>query len=450
MPRYTRDDITIRSEKDVPLSRAELDNNFLSVRQAMEDLESHISTLALHTADIAALQTNLTSLDTSVNALINSIDARLTSTETLSIRNDNRIDAFYAGQADPQPPAAPSLNILPSQTDVSETDETSQQSVQFTITTTDMYSTENITWSISGTNIDLDDFQSISIDGVALDPISLSGTIPNAQLSHIVTVVVARDETEEVGNSETFTFTVNDIRGSGAQTRNVIINDTSLNSASYTVAYAGPPASLFEYLSTLAPNTGSMWMENFDVSELQITTTERDQIIASAQTEDYAPLVNLGLTIPEIDQLVVDTVDAIIPVMNQITSNFFGTGSLVLLEDGVYMLGSYTTEANGDAQFIGANSRKYIRGQNRLTPDPARFTGVEYKETYVVADLRAAAETEVDSYIAGLTLSEADAATLKTTVMALVDLILPIATATAEAMSTTVDIYDYRKLTPNS
>ena len=472
MARYIPDDITLREELDRALTRDELDTNFKAVKQNLEDLSAISVTFSGDYNDLINLPTLFSGSYTDLTdkpTLFSGSYTDLTDKPTLFsgsytdligkpyIPTQELISEIQQYIFELQvnvglPTTPPTITITPSLEAVNEVGEVSDQVIIFTITTANTTSQENLNWSISGTNINPDDFSSVLLDDVEVDISSLSGSMTNATLTHTLKITIARDETSESGN-EVFELTVTLNRDNPVtETRSVTIIDNSLDSTIKSVSWPGPaplgPPTLFEHLRD-GGETINGWAQDFDLAELKISSAEEAQIISDALNEDYTSLIELGLTYDSVVELINLIVPEVANVMNSAIDAIFGSGNAVIFDAGVGIFGSYDSET---LELRSSTNRLYIRNEA-----PA-FTGVVYAETYNLEDLRAEADTLVDEYLQnydwaadGLpTPTPEELAQIKDILIAFIDLILPIAISTAEAMSTTLDLYGYRKLTSGS
>jgi hypothetical protein len=352
----------------------------------------------------------------------------------------------------------PTITITPSVEAVNEVGEVSNQVVTFIVTTANTTAQENLNWSISGTNINTDDFSSVTLSSggntpTELDISSLSGTIPNPTLTHTLQVTIARDEKSEGGN-EVFVLNITINRENQdpvTENRSVTIIDNSTDSIIKAVSWPGPapsgPPTLFDHLRNTTET--NMWAQDFDLSALKITPTEEAQIISDALSEDYTSMINLGFKYEDIEEVITLSVPEIVTYMNGLVDTMFGSGNTLIIDDGVSIFGTYNSDT---LELRSSTNRLYIRNES-----PA-FTGVIYSETYNLSDLRAVAETEVDTFLEnydwvgnGLSIPTSEQLTqIKNVIMAFMDVILPIAINVSAAMSTTLNLYGYRKLTLGS
>lgn len=356
------------------------------------------------------------------------------------------------------PIPTPQITITPSVSTVNEVGEVSNQVVTFIVTTANTYEQDTINWSISGTNINTDDFSSVTLSSggntpTELDISSLSGTISNPTLTHELQVTIARDETSEGGN-EVFVLNIaisRENQDTVTENRSVTIIDNSTDSVIKAVSWPGPapsgPPTLFDHLRNTAE--ANMWAQDFDLSALKITSTEEAQIISDALSEDYTSMIDLGFKYEDIEEVVTLSVPEIVTYMNGLVDTMFGSGDTLIIDDGVSIFGTYDSDT---LELRSSTNRLYIRNES-----PA-FTGVIYSETYNLPDLRAVAETEVDKFLEnfdwvgkGFSVpTEEQLGQIKDVIMAFIDVILPIAINVSAAMSTTLNLYGYRKLTPGS
>jgi hypothetical protein len=356
------------------------------------------------------------------------------------------------------PIPTPQITITPSVSTVNEVGEVSNQVVTFIVTTANTYEQDSINWSISGTNINTDDFSSVTLSSggntpTELDISSLSGTISNPTLTHELQVTIARDEKSEGGN-EVFVLNIainRDNQDPVTENRSVTIIDNSTDSIIKAVSWPGPapsgPPTLFDHLRNTTET--NMWVQDFDLSALKITPTEEAQIISDALSEDYTSMINLGFKYEDIEEVITLSVPEIVTYMNGLVDTMFGSGNTLIIDDGVSIFGTYDSDT---LELRSSTNRLYIRNES-----PA-FTGVIYSETYNLSDLRAVAETEVDKFLEnfdwvgkGFSVpTEEQLTQIKDVIMAFMDVILPIAINVSAAMSTTLNLYGYRKLTPGS
>jgi hypothetical protein len=343
----------------------------------------------------------------------------------------------------------PVINITPTAATLLEAGEVSNQVITFTILAQNTIFSEPLTWNISGTNIDTDDFASVELDGEPIDISSLSGSISDSTQSHTLKVTIARDEKSEGGN-EVFTLTVSHNRnGSITVTeRDVTIIDNSLDSEIRSVSWGGPDsgATLFEHLRDTA--NSNMWVQDFDISELKISTEEKAQLKEDALELDYTTLINSGLTYNDVSSIVNNVIEESVSVLNAVVDATFGTESTVIVDGGTMHFISHDTDT---LEARPSNNRLYIRNS------AAAYTDIVYAETYNIADVNAQVETFVDTYLAefdwssvGLTGTEQEIQQVKDIIIAFTDIIIPLVIDMAEAMSTTVNLYGYRKLTAGS
>ena len=344
----------------------------------------------------------------------------------------------------------PVINITPTTATLIEAGEVNNQVVTFTIKADNTISAENLSWSISGTNIDPSDFSSVELDGESIDISSLSGIMNDSTRTHTMKVTIARDEKSEGGN-EVFILNVSHNRnGSIVETqRSVTIIDNSLDSEILSVSWAGPTSNqtLFEHLrDTETPN---MWIQDFNTEELKISQTEQQELEAEALQQDYTSLIQSGITIEDVRAIVSDVISTSVTILNSEVDSVFGTdNNTVIIDNGTYHFASYDSVTRESRP---SNNRLYIRNE------AASYTDVVYSETYNIADINAQVETVIDAYLdnfdwasVGLTGTAEEIQQVKTIIIAFTDVIIPLVINMAEAMSTTVNLYGYRKLTTGS
>ena len=440
MARFTKDDITWKAKVARALTHTELDNNFQALSQALQDI-SAIGEFA-----------SVGDIDTKINdafVVVTELQQKVASLEATAIANSTYISGLNSVVAELQSKHPeiqtnpPVVLISPSQNTLSEANETSQNQVIFTINTQYTFQSETMGWSLSGTNITPEDFTDILVDGVSVGNSTFSGSFANPTITHTIKLIVARDELTE-GGDEVVTLEVTHFRAS-AQTkasRSLTIKDTSLSSNIFALTYSlvesGP--TLFEHLTDpTTASTASMWMENFDLSKLLITEAEKTTIKNTPL--DYTGLIALGVTTQAIDSIVSQTVDEAAVIINGVITSFFGSNAnVVLIKQGASYFGNYNP---ANLEFLASNNRKYVRN-----PTPS-LTGIVYAETYNVPDLQAEALVVIDRELAPYA-SYPDYGTVRDATISFVNSIITIIVATVEAMSTTVDLYGYRELTPNS
>lgn len=451
MSRLTKDDIKIRSQQLIPLTRLEMDTNFLALKQSLEDIESHITRLDQNDLSITQLTATIAALQTSLDNSVASLNAQLVAKDTQVTTNTQNIIKLAADQPIDTP--AITFTVNPSSLEVPETNETDSAHILFTLASTNMITSDTYGWAISGTNIDANDIKKIEIitGGVATEvtPLALSGTITNASISHQIKIYIARDETNEGGN-EILTLTVTPSgqpNMPAPESRDVIIRDTSLNSTFRSATYLGPapsgPPTLYSYLNNLSAGEGFIWFQDWNLSDLLLTQTEKNNIITLAQALDYTDLINCGFSTTEIDQLIVDATNATVDFYNTLINTYFSTFDTLLLDAGV-LYGGTSTDNEGNLEFVATNNLKYVRD---TVPT---HVGVIYQEEVSVPDLTAQAEIEVDAMIAAAGLTGQTAADAKVCAMAFMAIFIPVVVGIINSATTTVDVYGYKQLTPGS
>jgi hypothetical protein len=455
--RIKPDQIQWLEKKDNALTYSELDTNFKAVKQNMEDIlniQTTLSSADVFSGDYNDLGNRPTLFDGQYSSLIGK--PYIPTQELISeIQSDIfALKVAVTKLGEPIPIPAPTITMIPSIEAVNEVGlivgEVSNQVITFTITTANTTAQENLNWSISGTNINPADFSSVLLDGETVDISSLSGIITNATLTHTLQITIARDEISEGGN-EVFNLTVTISRETPVtETRSVTIIDNSLNSNIKSVSWPGPlgPLTLFEHIRDVGDSVNG-WGQDFDLDELKISPAEEAQIISDALNEDYTSLIELGLTYDNVVELINLIVPEVANVMNSAIDATFGSGNTVIFDDGVVIFGSYDSET---LELRSSNNRLYIRNES-----PA-FTGVDYTETYNLEDLRASTDILIDGYLENYdwtangfrTPTPEELTQIKDSSIAFINLILPIAVDIAQAMSTTLDLYGYRKLSAGS
>lgn len=346
----------------------------------------------------------------------------------------------------------PVINVTPTTATLIEAGEVNNQVITFNISALNTVASEQLQWFISGTNIDPSDFSSIELDGEPLDISSLSGIIYNSTLSRSLKVTIARDEKSEGGN-EVFTLLVRHFRDSDNKltevTRDVTIIDNSLDSEIRSVSWAGPSSNqtLFEHLRDTA--TPNMWIQDFNVDEIIISESEQAQLKADAENEDYNALINAGISIDDVRLIIENVISESVTVLNNAVYNVFGTdNSNIIIDNGTYHFASYDSVTRESRP---SNNRLYIRNE------AASYTDVVYSETYNIADINEQVQIFIDTYLdnfdwasVGLTGTPEEKQAVKDIIIAFTDIIIPLVINMAESMSTTVNLYGYRKLTAGS
>lgn len=100
MPTYSKDDITLRANKTVPLTRAELDINFEVVKQNFDDLVTQSALITNNTAEIVNVNTTLTAEVNSIKTRLNILEGKGVDPLAMSISSADTVAGGSTGTAD--------------------------------------------------------------------------------------------------------------------------------------------------------------------------------------------------------------------------------------------------------------------------------------------------------------------------------------------------------------
>jgi hypothetical protein len=414
--------ITLRKNISRPLTHVELDNNFISITNDISSLSASVEDVTTYNAEL---------LDK-----LSELDMRIKELQAIHI-NDGSVITVND----------PVFNVTPIQEDITLINETDNRSISFIIKTTDSFQTENISWNVSGTGITPEDFSAIVIDGESSDG-SLSGTLTNAAMDHVIEFQIAVDE--ETEGDETLVLNLAIVRNgiSYTESREVVITDTNIASSFYTVTYndvAYP--SLYEYITTNSDE--SLWLEGFNTSDIMLSESDVDEIYTNPLME--AGIVQLtmemgaydgipGITSVEIIDL---TIQEVVGYVNNKIDAFFGTSNNVVVgKVGVYESGMYDEATLEFNSLIGGI---YIRDSSPT------YAAINYQEVYTLSDIE-----NLQNYISDLVLSTIasvtpgfEESTPGSIIMAawlvfFVETVSPVILDKLSTKITTVDLYGFR------
>ena len=372
MARKTSSDIVLRTEQDTALTYLDLDGNFMAVKQSLEDIalltggtapENSLSEYALKTELFSGSYDDLTDKP--------SLDDLSDAVATLN----SRVANLEAGT-----PNIPFITVSASTFNV---DETENRQVVFTVTSRNFESTDNITYSISGTNITASDIVATPLAGTLFQGNQQTQFVVNIKTdtltesaTEILSFNVTSDSTHELFNSPPAV--------------NVTILDTSFNSIMKTVAYTCSG----DFYTWAKTNTASFWSTNFDSSGLLASAALQAQMVQDAKDSvSRAGLVGLGLTNAQIDQLVVEFVAGFVAEYNSdVTERFPLSVDTAVYQDFVYDLfgdhGGIRSYGNDE---LDSNIGKQILIDTNLGVTFARSDlaceNVTYSQSYTVGEI---------------------------------------------------------------
>lgn len=422
--------------KAAPLRAAELDGNFLYLYDRIVNVDSSIATnstsIATLSNNLAALSDRVTNLENRVTVLEDIVDPeilnrvvalevrvddhedRITNNETTLVTHDDRIstnestlvahdgristnestltdhesrittlESFHAGDA-PVVPVIPFITVSASSNTANETD---NKTITFTVTSRNFQATDNITYSIGGTNITANDFIT-----------ELSGIVHQGNNVTEFVVEVKKDtETESVSEIMDFSVTSDstDPLFTPPLKKSVTILDSSFNSVLKTLAYTCTG----DFFTWGKSNTLNTWATNFDISQLLITTSEKQSLVSTAiSTISRTGLINYGLTNQQIDDVVELIIEAGATETNtQLQTRFPSNADTVVFEDYEYDLfgnhGGFVTIGNDqwDPDLETWTITDVNRSRTFARAGEACL-GVVYKEEFTSAEIEQAVD----------------------------------------------------------
>ncbi len=413
--------ITKRSVKSAPLSHVDLDNNFQELKNVIDLANSSRETLGVHTTKLAVIPSpeELSTIVSRVDAIDNLVPGILTNTNAIAALTDRVIVLErYHGDV-----ITPRLTISAS---VSQLNETDNSTVEFTFNCVDFQADDTQSYSISGIGITSSDF-------VGSPP--LSGVLGTGNSNKTLSLTIAKDRETEAA-TETMIITVNSNSVSPSWqsvSKSITISDTSYNSEMRTLNFtpSDPPVDneFFDFIvASNPPLTG--WITNIADGYIitpQETGVAIDEAIA---TVSRAPLVGLGFTNDQINDIITTSINEIVDLWNTNIGNYF-SGDSVIAHDGVARLvDSIEDDQHGT---IATHGGVTYRRTN------LRHENIVYVESYNIEQLQSNIDTALESIpeLAQLTAEQ------RGIIRDFVVLCIEISLALLVHTKTTVSLYDY-------
>jgi hypothetical protein len=339
----------------------------------------------------------------------------------------------------------PNIFVIPKTISIHKTrnfvDETANPMITFTVTTTNLVNEsptspgDDITYTLSGTGITPDDFETGT---------EMSGNIGTGSGTFTKTFIINKDETTESGGDEVLIFAVSVPNYPELVTEEtLIIRDTSYNSEfttnNYTVTEEAAGTTFWNWVSE-----GNLQaVAHMNISEVKITPSEELSIATDLKNHvDFptAALVSLGMTTSDINDFVNvvvsfvasaanSSLDIVLPEFNNGWCITQGTTNL--LPDTV--VGDRLT--SGSSTYIIDNNSEYT-----TSLIPPTLSDIDKLSEIQIRDLLAA---EIPGWN-DIPVDVQNEVVLIIT--AIQDIIIPLMNLILDAMTTTIKLYSYRKL----